>query len=135
MFMATKQSDHLYYLNVSGLFMETSYNMTTFPKLTKLQSLHKMLGHLGHHNIKGMVKKGNVLEIYLSTKELSEDPGICAVCTQGKSKHASFSSKGSNLAKDILDLVYLDLWGSAPVQSFHRYRYLYTFTNDAKCWV
>ncbi len=90
MFTTTKQSDHLYPFDVPGLFTDTSYNMTTSPKLTKLQSLHKMLGYPGYCNIKGMVKKGNVLEIHLSTKELSEDPGICAVCTQGKSKSASF---------------------------------------------
>ncbi|KAK0222987.1 hypothetical protein EDD85DRAFT_778794, partial [Armillaria nabsnona] len=88
-----------------------------------------MLGHLGHCNIKGMVKKGNVLGICLSTKELSEDPGICAACAQGKSKHASFPPRGSDLAKDILDLVHLDLWGPAPVQSLHGCCYLYTFTN------
>ncbi|PBK95026.1 hypothetical protein ARMGADRAFT_926246, partial [Armillaria gallica] len=88
-----------------------------------------MLGHLGHHNIKGMVKKGNVLGICLSTKELSEDPGICAACTQGKSKRASFPPRGSDLAKDILDLVHSDLWGPALVQSLHGYCYLYTFTD------
>ncbi len=135
MFTTTKQSDHLYYLDVPGSFTDASYNTTTFPKLTKLQSLHEMLGHLGHHIIKGMVKKRNVLGICLSTKELSEDPGICAVCAQGNSKHASFPPRGSDLAKDILDLVHSDLWGPAPIQSLHGYRYLYTFTDDAKHWV
>ncbi|KAK0463165.1 uncharacterized protein EV420DRAFT_1265120 [Desarmillaria tabescens] len=103
--------------------------MTTSLKPTKLQSLHEALGHLGHHNIKGMISKGNVLGICLSTKELSKNSGICAACTQGKSKHASFSPRGSSLAKDILDLVLSDLWGPALVQSHYGYCYLYTFTN------
>ncbi|SJL11798.1 uncharacterized protein ARMOST_15208 [Armillaria ostoyae] len=135
MFTATKQSDRLYYLDVPGSSVYTSYNTTTSPKPTKLQSLHEMLGYLGHRNIKGMVNKGHVLGICLSTKELSEDPGICIACAQGKSKRASFPPRGSDLAKDILDLVHSDLWGPAPVQLFHKYHYLYTFTDDAKHWI
>ncbi len=56
------------------------------------------------------------------------------MCTRQEQVHF-IPTQGSDLAKDILDLVHSDLWGPAPVQSLHGYHYLYTFTDDAKCWV
>jgi hypothetical protein len=71
---------------------------------------------------------------YISKKELSITPPMCAACTKGKATQALFPASKSGHADKVLGLVHSDLWGPAPVQTITGTHYVITFKDDTKEW-
>ena len=54
---------------------------------------------------------------------------VCESCVEGKMTKKTFSSKGSR-AKDLLELVYTDVYGPINIRARDWYEYFITFTDD-----
>jgi len=54
---------------------------------------------------------------------------VCESCLEGKMTKRPFSSKGRR-AKDLLELVYADVYGPINVRARGGYEYFITFTDD-----
>ena len=131
---ATRRPDRLYYLDAPRSWSERAYP-AFIPPTSKLEKLHRKLGHLNYSSIRALVRKGLVTGIVLTKEELNVEPLICASCTLGKMTRASFPLSESGRASQFLALVHSDLWGPAPVQSMSGSQYMITFTDDFSRWV
>ena len=62
---------------------------------------------------------------------------FCENCVYGKQKRVRFLRVGKQKKSEKLELVHIDVWGPAQVQSLGASRYYVTFIDDAttKTWV
>jgi transposase InsO family protein len=129
-----RPADRLYYLDVPRSRSESAYPAYALPT-SKLEKLHRKLGHLNYSSIRSLVRKDLVTGIALTKEELEIEPPVCAACMMGKITRASFPPSESGRASQFLALIHSDLWGPAPVQSISGSRYMITFTDDFSRWV
>ena len=132
--IGTKGPDRLYHLDMPGM-ADISYSTSTTDAFTKLEMLHHRLGHLNYSAVKSLVRRNLIRGIMIPKTELNADPPSCEACRLGKSHRASFPPSERERAAYILDRVYSDLWGPAPVTSLGGNRYAMTFTDSCTRWV
>ena len=130
----TKRADRLYYLDTPRRQSETILVMKATP-LSKLEKLHRRLGHLNYDSIRTLVRKGLVTGLKLTKEELNFEPPLCPACAMGKLTRASFPLSEGGRASQLLGLVHSDLWGPAPVQTMSGSRYLMTIIDNYSRWV
>lgn len=85
---------------------------------------HSHLGHVSSDIISFLNKTGK-----LALTSILPNPSVCAPCQLAKSKRLSFHVDEKRSAR-ILDLVYCDLWGPAPIQSNSGFRFYVIFVDD-----
>jgi len=84
---------------------------------------HRHLGHPATTLVHSILSKHYV-------PVLSNKPALlCPACQQGKMHKLHFGPSLS-VSKDPLDLLYLDLWGSAPILSSNNKRYFLYSVDD-----
>jgi transposase InsO family protein len=91
--------------------------------------LHRRYGHLGHDNMAKLVKHSmvNGLDVDPSTfDEANKEP--CEPCVMGKAHRLPFP-ESDNTAKQLLDVLHMDVCGPMPVDSIGGARYLATITD------
>lgn len=86
---------------------------------------HQRLGHLNMHAMK-MVKSGSATGVDFPDDEVVEP---CIPCIKGKFTKQPFKKKGKR-AKDILDLIHVDLCGPIPCASVSGSRFIMLLIDD-----
>lgn len=132
-FTATRRTDRLYYMDTPRCRSDVAYHAVT--PTSKLELLHRRLGHLNYQSVRALVKKGLVTGIKITQSELEYEPPVCPSCAMGKITRASFPLSESSKANRFLALIHSDLWGPAPVQTASGTRYMMTLTDDYTRWV
>jgi len=94
---------------------------------------HRRMVHLHYQTLYTMNNKN----IVVSLPRLTKATRVCTRCTIGKQSQKAISQKSQSRAKNVLDLIYMDLCGPFSTPSLSRSRYFVTFTNDfnKKTWV
>jgi hypothetical protein len=73
---------------------------------------------------------GNIVSIELAdTKEV-----FCEACAQAKPHRKPFPQQAENRAENFGDLIHMDLWGPASVESINHKRYTLNFKDNATRW-
>jgi hypothetical protein len=73
---------------------------------------------------------GHIVSIELvDTEEV-----FCKACVQAKPHHKLFPHQAENHAEDFGDLIHMDLWGAASVESINHKRHTLNFKDDATRW-
>lgn len=85
---------------------------------------HKRLG-LSHHRVLSHILKSCAVSSSSSTISSS----LCSSCQLGKSSRFPLLCVLSSNSH-VLDLIYTDIWGPAPVTSSNGYRYFVLFVDD-----
>lgn len=83
-------------------------------KPTNIDTWHRRLGHVGYSTIEKMVN--DTLVDGLDVTTMQKGPGMCEDCIMGKHARRPFDG-GEQREKEVLERVYIDLWGPSRVQS------------------
>jgi hypothetical protein len=103
--------------------------LSAIQKLTLAQA-HKTLGHINCRAILDGIRLGNIVGIELAdTEEV-----FCEACAQAKPHRKPFPQQAENRAENFGDLIHMDLWGPASVESINHKRYTLDFKDDATRW-
>ena len=94
---------------------------------TNIEIWHKRIDHINLQKLKGMQSKGVV--IGLPTFKEKEINGVCGACQFCKQHRHPFP-KERNVNKGLLNVVHLDVSGSAQTTTFEGRRYYVTFIDD-----
>lgn len=85
---------------------------------------HTRLGHPSYHVFRMILNKH-----HLPISGEIDSNKTCHVCPMGKSCRLPFSNRTSHTQKP-LELLHLDLWGTAPVLSNFGYRFYLSIVDD-----
>ena len=94
-----------------------------FPSTSDAYLWHLRLGHLNSNRIQRLIKDG-----LLEPMDF-DGFSVCESCLKGKMTKRPFNAKGYK-AKDLLELIYLDVCDPMSIQARGGYEYFITFTND-----
>jgi hypothetical protein len=98
-------------------------------KLTLAQA-HIALGHINCQAILEGIRLGNIVGIELvDTEEVFYE-----ACAQAKPHHKPFPQQAENCTEDFGDLIHMDLWGPASIESINHKRYTLDFKDDITRW-
>jgi hypothetical protein len=80
--------------------------------------------------LSGDIRLGHIVGIELAdTEEV-----FCEACVQAKLHCKPFPQQAKNHTEDFGDLIHMDLWGPASVESINHKRYTLYFKDDATRW-
>ena len=97
------------------------------PPMSKSYLWHLRLGHIGHGGLDAIVKQKLGVGIDIASVSKWE---LCNGCALGKQTRVNFQSTGSELAKNMLDIVHSDVCGPMQTPTFASKRYFVTFIDD-----
>nr|GEY30883.1 retrovirus-related Pol polyprotein from transposon TNT 1-94 [Tanacetum cinerariifolium] len=94
---------------------------------------HLRFGHLHFNGLKELTRKNMVYGL----PNLEYDGRFCESFIFGKQTRSSFPRKATYEAKELLELIHIDLCGPLSPVSFRNKRYFINFIDDftRKCWV
>ena len=99
-----------------------------------LHELHERLGHVSYGYLKKMIKDGAIQGLTLDPNRLDEQE--CTVCMRAKAVRKPIASqRSSERAENFGDLLHMDVWGPAPVQTVNHCRYSLVILDDATRWL
>ncbi|THH16856.1 hypothetical protein EUX98_g9235, partial [Antrodiella citrinella] len=98
-----------------------------------LAEIHRRLGHASYGYIRKLVASGTLLGLNVDLK--SGEPE-CDVCLRAKASRKPILSRRLNpRASNFGDVIHMDVWGPAPVQTIHHSLYTCTMLDDATLWL
>lgn len=98
-----------------------------------LSELHKCLGHTSYGYIRQMVRNGLLADIKV---DLDSGEPECNTCLKGKASCKPIASKRSSGRAEVFgDVMHMDNWGPAPVQTIHHCLYTCTILDDTTMWL
>jgi GAG-pre-integrase domain len=121
--------NHLYHLDVHTSLERSYTTELEIQNMSQLEALHQKLGHLNYSAVKSIATKDLIEGICIPKHVLNATPPPCEACKLGKAQRASFPPSRCPRAENVLDMVYSDMWGPAPVQTINGARYMLTFTD------
>lgn len=90
-------------------------------KLTDIDTWHRRLGHVGYSVIERMGREQVVKGMNVTTYEKGQ--GSCEDCIMGKHTRCPFNDNPAH-ETEVLERVYIDLWGPARTQSTRGKQYM-----------
>ena len=88
---------------------------------------HQRCGHLNEQQLKGMVQKGSVTGVKVSS---AATLSFCKGCVEGKIHRKPFKSVGEIRSTRKLQLVHSDVCGPMQTESIGGHKYFVTFVDD-----
>ena len=119
-------SDNLYLLELISLQInsyESNHKRKKISPVNQTHLWHLRLGHINLERIRRMVTGG-----LISPLDVTALP-VCEPCLKGKKTMRAFKAKGYR-AKEVLNLVHIDLCGPMPTSARGGYKYFITFIDD-----
>ena len=88
---------------------------------------HKRIGHVNLQRLHGMQSKGVIIGLPLF--ESKRVDRVCKACQLSKQHRLPFP-KESSASRGLLDVIHVDVWGSAQTLMIGGCRYHVTFIDD-----
>jgi hypothetical protein len=126
----SEMGKRLYTLNIGSPLVEHSFIATRVPDI---ETWHRRLGHVNYKSIVDMSDHAMVKGMHIN---LSSAPPKCQPCILGKQTRTPVPKIREGVrAKEILDVVYIDLTGPQSVQSASGFNYVMNIIDDASSFV
>ena len=118
-------------LSVLATSSPISLSASSFPRV-KLDSMlwHRRFGHIGMDATRAALTKNYVTGVKLDGSFIRDH---CISCIVGKSPQKSYALRG-NRAKQIGELLHMDLCGPFPVQAPRGEKYFFNILDDKSNW-
>src|SRR5215471_4504867 len=117
----------LYRVNVNQSEGSTNLIANTASTKISISDLHRLMGHVNHHDLCKMVHEGQVTGIEL---DVNSKPEFCPTCVKAKAPRKPFPklSEKKGIAK-YGSKVSADVWGPAQVESLGGNKYSVTYMD------
>jgi len=120
-----KQKNGLFQVKMKADQKEKSYLTEDCDNAAKIW--HRKLGHIGHKNLKILMKISE--GINLTTDQLEKMEKVCKICLEAKQTKTKFDNNRVR-AKRPLQIIYTDLYGPISPETWDGYKYFITFLDD-----
>ena len=99
--------------------------------MVSIVDLHRRCGHSNYTTVKNMINDG----ILTRPNEKTKIPETCVVCSKGKMTRSRVPKHGSNVKRQIGELIHGDICGPMRTRSLQGSSYLATYIDDASNYV
>jgi len=120
-----KQKNGLFQVKMKANQKEKSYLTEDCDNAAKIW--HRKLGHIGHENLKILMKISE--GINLTTDLLEKMEKVCKICLEAKQTRTKFDNNRVR-AKRPLQIIHTDLCGPISPETWDGYKYFITFLDD-----